>query len=136
LYSRLHGPSRAASQPRATQAGLEPRRLFDLAEFLMHDKDGSGKVPIDEVMEITFKRYGKSALEERTHEFFSSAAGDNEVSYAEFQRQMLAYSVKKQLGHVAHVRGSTSERANKVATSKPIIVQSAGAHSGGPTSLR
>jgi hypothetical protein len=83
----------------SAQAGLEPRKLFNVVEFLMHDKDRSGKVSFDEAMEIVFRRYGKEALEARTHELFAADQdGDNEISFAEFQKQMLDIAINTSRG--------------------------------------
>ena len=49
------------------QTGLEPRKLFNVVEFMMHDKDSSGTIDMDECMEILFRRFGKDQLEERTN---------------------------------------------------------------------
>eukprot|EP00304_Pavlova_gyrans_P011148 CAMPEP_0206045186 /NCGR_PEP_ID=MMETSP1466-20131121/15214_1 /ASSEMBLY_ACC=CAM_ASM_001126 /TAXON_ID=44452 /ORGANISM="Pavlova gyrans, Strain CCMP608" /LENGTH=270 /DNA_ID=CAMNT_0053420115 /DNA_START=14 /DNA_END=828 /DNA_ORIENTATION=- len=74
---------------RSDKTGLEPRKLFDVVEFMMHDKDGSGKVSFDECMEILYRRFGKEMLEERTNDFFKADLnGDNEIDFAEFQKQM------------------------------------------------
>ena len=69
------------------QTGLEPRKLFNVVEFMMHDKDSSGTIDMDECMEILFRRFGKDQLEERTNEFFKhDTDGDNAISFAEFQK--------------------------------------------------
>mmetsp|Transcript_42013 Transcript_42013/g.108143 ORF Transcript_42013/g.108143 Transcript_42013/m.108143 type:complete len:96 (-) Transcript_42013:472-759(-) len=49
---------------RQDKTGFEPKRLFNLLEFMLHDKDSSGKVDMDECMEILFHRFGKEALEQ------------------------------------------------------------------------
>ena len=76
---------------RHDQKGLEPRKLFNLAEFMMVDKDCSGSIDLDECMEILFRRYGKDGLEEKTAEFMSQDTGgapgedgDNAISFSEF----------------------------------------------------
>ena len=75
---------------RHDKKGLEPRKLFNLTEFMMVDKDGSGSIDLDECMEILFRRYGKNGLEEKTAEFMSqntgkeSSEGDNTISFSEF----------------------------------------------------
>ena len=51
------------------QTGLEPRKLFNVVEFMMHDKDCSGTIDMDECMEILFRRFGKEQLEARVNEF-------------------------------------------------------------------
>ncbi len=58
-------PWRRTRQPcdRACSAGYEPRRLYNVAEFLMNDKDNSGKVSVEEVMQILFLRYGRQLLD-------------------------------------------------------------------------
>ena len=72
---------------RTDKTGLEPRKLFNVVEFMMHDKDSSGTIDMDECMEILFRRFGKDQLEERTNDFFKhDTDGDNAISFAEFQR--------------------------------------------------
>merc|ERR1712226_448213 len=74
---------------RSDKTGLEPRKLFNVVEFMMHDKDASGKIDMDECMEILFRRFGKDQLEQRTNEFFKhDTDGDNSISFVEFQKQM------------------------------------------------
>ena len=80
----------------AAQTGLEPRKLFNVVEFMMHDKDSSGTIDMDECMEILFRRFGKEQLEEKTNEFFKhDTDGDNAISFAEFQKQMQAIRPKR-----------------------------------------
>ena len=81
---------------RHDKSGWEPRRLFNVVEFMMHDKDASGTIDMDECMEILFRRFGKDQLEERTNEFFKhDTDGDNAISFAEFQKQMQAIRPKR-----------------------------------------
>jgi len=67
--------------------GWEPRRFFNIVEFMMHDKDNSGTIDQDECMEILFRRFGNdgSGLEAKTHEFMShDEDGDNDITFSEF----------------------------------------------------
>ena len=48
------------------------QRLFNVVEFMMHDKDKSGSIDMDECMEILFRRFGKEQLEARVSEFMSN----------------------------------------------------------------
>ena len=81
---------------RNDRTGLEPRKLFNVVEFMMHDKDSSGTIDMDECMEILFRRFGKEQLEERTNEFFKhDTDGDNAISFAEFQKQMQSIRPKR-----------------------------------------
>jgi len=70
--------------------------LFNVVEFMMHDKDSSGTIDMDECMEILFRRFGKDQLEERTNEFFKhDTDGDNAISFTEFQKQMSCIRPKR-----------------------------------------
>ena len=42
---------------------MNPRRLFNVVEFLMNDKDDSGTVSIEEAMQILYLRFGKGLLD-------------------------------------------------------------------------
>ena len=70
---------------RHDKSGWEPRRLFNVVEFMMHDKDQSGSIDMDECMEILFRRFGKEQLEARVNEFMSNDEdADKEISFTEF----------------------------------------------------
>ena len=70
-----------------TRAGYEPRRLYNVAEFLMNDKDNSGKVSVEEVMQILFLRYGRQLLDSQLEEMFGTSdtnSGTGDLSLTEF----------------------------------------------------
>jgi len=70
---------------RHDKSGWEPRRLFNVVEFMMHDKDCSGTIDIDECMEILFRRFGKDMLETKVTEFMANDEDDNSnISFTEF----------------------------------------------------
>lgn len=49
---------------RDDQSGCEPRRLFNVVDFLMLDKNHSGAVDMDECITLLWSRYGKELVEE------------------------------------------------------------------------
>jgi len=49
---------------RDDQTGCEPRKLFNLVDFLMLDKNHSGAVDQDECMTVLWARYGKELVNE------------------------------------------------------------------------
>ena len=70
---------------RHDKTGWEPRRLFNVVEFMMHDKDQSGSIDMDECMEILFRRFGKDQLEARVNDFMTNDENaDKEISFTEF----------------------------------------------------
>ena len=42
--------------------GIEPRRLFNVMEFMIFDIDNSGTIDLAEVMQLFYQRYGKQQL--------------------------------------------------------------------------
>jgi len=67
------------------KSGWEPRRFFNVVEFMMHDKDCSGTIDVDECMEILFRRFGKEMLEDKVKEFMAQDEdGDNDITFTEF----------------------------------------------------
>ena len=58
---------------RNDKSGYEPRRLFNVVEFLMNDKDESGKVSVEEAMQILFLRYGRQKLDNMLEEIFGTS---------------------------------------------------------------
>lgn len=83
----------------ADDTGLEPFQLFNLAQFLIYDKDGSGQVSVDETMHMLFCRYGKERLNEKMTELFGAdlktADGDGELSFAEYIKAVSVREIKK-----------------------------------------
>ena len=43
--------------------GLEPRKLFNLVQFLMYDKSFKGKVTVEETLQIMYVRHGREHLD-------------------------------------------------------------------------
>jgi calmodulin len=58
---------------RNDRSGYEPRRLFNVVEFLMNDKDANGTVSVEEAMQILFLRSGRGLLDSQLEEIFGTA---------------------------------------------------------------
>merc|ERR1719345_440022 len=52
------------------KTGLEPRNLFNLAQFLMYDKDFTGKISVEQTLQILFVRHGREKLDAEIQEIF------------------------------------------------------------------
>ena len=48
---------------RDDESGCEPRKLFNVVDFLMLDKNHSGSVDMDECVTLLYARYGKEQVE-------------------------------------------------------------------------
>eukprot|EP00898_Chlorokybus_atmophyticus_P002172 jgi/Chlat1/2956/Chrsp2S08911 len=58
---------------RNDKTGYEPRRLFNVVEFMMNDKDSSGTVSAEEAMQILYMRFGRNLLDSQLEEIFGTA---------------------------------------------------------------
>ena len=45
------------------ETGLEPRKMFNLVQFLMYDKTFKGRVTVEETLQILYVRYGRESLD-------------------------------------------------------------------------
>mmetsp|Transcript_11133 Transcript_11133/g.28973 ORF Transcript_11133/g.28973 Transcript_11133/m.28973 type:complete len:201 (+) Transcript_11133:41-643(+) len=83
------------------ETGLEPRKLFQVVEFMMHDVDNGGTISQDELMEILFSRFGKDKLLEKTREFFpksevgEGAEAEQAITFIEFRKFMQTIKPKR-----------------------------------------
>jgi len=68
--------------------GLEPFELYNVVQFMMYDKDNSGKVSVDETMTMLYQRFGRSRLEKELHKLFGddlkTTDGDGELDFNEY----------------------------------------------------
>ncbi|GMH32255.1 hypothetical protein BSKO_00089 [Bryopsis sp. KO-2023] len=82
---------------RNDRTGYEPRRLFNVVEFVMNDKDDSGEVSLEEAMQIMYLRYGRSLLDSQLEEIFgtSDLNSGKTLSLTEFLRSLHANQVKQ-----------------------------------------
>ena len=49
---------------------LEPRKLYNLVQFLMFDSKFSGKVSEEETLQLLYIRYGRDALDDQIRAIF------------------------------------------------------------------
>mmetsp|Transcript_15918 Transcript_15918/g.40653 ORF Transcript_15918/g.40653 Transcript_15918/m.40653 type:complete len:206 (+) Transcript_15918:73-690(+) len=70
---------------RDDKTGCEPRKLFHVIEFLMHDKNHSGVMDSDECLAIIHARYGKEALDPRVVDLFKDD-DDKSIHFSTFMQ--------------------------------------------------
>ena len=69
------------------ELGWEPRKLYNIVDFMMVDKDCSGTIDVDECMEILYRRFGKDTLEQKVNEFMALDTDDDDepsIGFAEY----------------------------------------------------
>jgi calmodulin len=65
--------SRLYRRCREDAAGTEPRGLFNVIEFVMHDREGAGAISLEEAMQIMYLRHGRAALDAKLEEVFGTS---------------------------------------------------------------
>jgi len=69
------------------KTGMEPRNLFNLVQFLMYDKDFTGKISVEQTLQILFVRFGRGKLDDEIREIFGE-----EQKGADGQEVRIAFS--------------------------------------------
>ncbi len=69
--------------------GLEPRKLFNLVQFLMYDKTFKGRVTVEETLQILFVRYGRENLDSEITAIFgedekNEDGSEKEITFGEY----------------------------------------------------
>mmetsp|Transcript_8821 Transcript_8821/g.32330 ORF Transcript_8821/g.32330 Transcript_8821/m.32330 type:complete len:172 (-) Transcript_8821:340-855(-) len=93
---------------RQDKTGYEPRRLFNVVEFLMNDKDDSGTVSIEEAMQILYLRFGKGLLDSHLEDMFgtSDANSTSDLTLTEFLNSL-------HLSQAKHLRSTAKSHQQK-----------------------
>mmetsp|Transcript_4411 Transcript_4411/g.20023 ORF Transcript_4411/g.20023 Transcript_4411/m.20023 type:complete len:168 (-) Transcript_4411:133-636(-) len=75
---------------RNDSSGFEPRRLFNVVEFLMTDKDANGTVSVEEVAQILYLRTGKGLLDSQFEEIFGTTdtISAPDLNFTEYLRSL------------------------------------------------
>merc|ERR1712151_662715 len=50
--------------------GLEPRNLFNLVQFMMYDREFTGKISVENTLQILFVRHGRGELDAEIAQIF------------------------------------------------------------------
>jgi hypothetical protein len=76
--------------------GCEPKKLFNISQFICLDREDDGAISTDECMEMIVHRYGRSKLDQ----IFQFSEPDREITMTEFLKQVhssnMQHYMKKQ----------------------------------------
>ena len=77
--------------------GDEPRNLFNVVEFIMHDKNYNGSIDLDECIAMLYQRFGKEIVDERVREFLGDGLDEKNISFTKFAAIQRASSKRRTL---------------------------------------
>jgi len=100
------------------KSGLEPSALYNVAQFMLYDKNFNGKVSMDETMMMLYQRFGKMRLEQELQKLFGSELNaDGELTFSEYLKAtevQLVVPEKKSRSSVSRAGGpATTKRSGK-----------------------
>ena len=80
-------------------AGEEPRRLFNVVQFVINDKYQQGHVALEEAMQLMYLRYGRAELDQHLEEIFgtSDINSGKSLTLSEFLQSLHVSQVKQLL---------------------------------------
>ena len=109
---------------RADDTGCEPRKLFNVVDFLMLDKNHSGSVDMDECVTLLYSRYSKEQVEDELKAMkadelksgpdprFQDSSNEKNVTYAFFceihrrcKKKLIGTGIKPGASTVPTVKG-------------------------------
>lgn len=87
---------------REDAGGTEPRGLFNVIEFVMHDREGCGAISLEEAMQIMYLRHGRAQLDAKLEEVFgtSDLNSGKTLGLTEFLECLHANQIKTLLSRV------------------------------------
>jgi Ca2+-binding EF-hand superfamily protein len=83
------------------ETGLEPRKLFNLVQFLMYDKNFKGRVTVEETLQILYVRYGRERLDDEIRAIFGDDeknpdGSEKEITYGEYVEKINLRALERQ----------------------------------------
>ncbi|EKX37503.1 hypothetical protein GUITHDRAFT_144936 [Guillardia theta CCMP2712] len=69
---------------RNDRTGREPKKLYNVCQFMTLDRDGDGSISTEECMEMIIHRFGRQKLEE----VFHNGMHDREITLSDFLLQV------------------------------------------------
>ena len=83
------------------ETGLEPRKLFNLVQFLMYDKSFKGRVTVEETLQILYVRYGRERLDDEIRAIFEDDeknpdGSEKEITYGQYVEKINLRALERQ----------------------------------------
>ena len=96
------------------EANLEPRKLYNLVQFLMYDKRFKGTVTVEETLQILFVRHGRNKLDQEIKHIFgdqekNADGSEREITYGEYVQKIFSRALK----HVKYLEDKKANRLSK-----------------------
>ena len=82
------------------KTGLEPRKLFNLVQFMMFDKGNLKSITVEDTLELIYVRYGMDTLEKEIQALFGTDekqpdGTEKRITFAQYLEQINAKNIQK-----------------------------------------
>ena len=82
------------------KTGLEPRKLFNLVQFMMFDKANLKSITVEDTLELIYVRYGMEHLEKEIQALFGADekhpdGTEKRITFAQYLEQINAKNIQK-----------------------------------------
>ena len=100
--------------------GLEPKKLFNLTQFLMYDKKFKGRVTVEETLQILYVRYGRERLDDEIKAIFGDEeknddGSEKEITFGEYVEKINKRALlEQQLKIIARRKGEISKEEEDI----------------------
>lgn len=104
---------------RKDKTGYEPKRLFNIVDFMLIDKDNSGHISVEEATQQLYLQYGKARLDEMLQGLFGSEEINvddtlNLHQYATKMHELQYQQIREKSHRVTKASSNTLKRRTKV----------------------
>ena len=87
-------------------SGLEPRKLYNLIQFLMYDRDFKGRVTVEETLQILFVKHGRDHLDQEITAIFGENeknpdGTEKEITFGEYIEKINQRALKEHFAALA-----------------------------------
>ena len=97
---------------RADDQGKEPRRLYNVIEFMVFDIDNDGTIDLTEVMQLFYQRYGRHALFSGAKDAQGADYKPEDIDFPEFVKHDESfYTISRQIADQRRAREASAAAA-------------------------
>ena len=98
------------------KTGLEPRKLFNLVQYLMYDRNFKGTVTVEETLQILFVRHGRDKLDYEIEAIFgadekNSDGSEKKITFGEYLKKI---NDRALIEYIAEVKSKREKKRIKI----------------------
>ena len=102
---------------RYDQSGLEPRKLYNLTQFLMYDKGFVGRVTVEETLQILFIKHGRDKLDYEIEAIFGKDeknidGTEKSITFGEYLEKVNSRAIREYFVHLRSLKNIKTDKGD------------------------